>query len=243
MKSSIYFVLLIASLVGCAKGADEETSVHLLVNNGPGAPLPVEVKIDIFEGTSQQFRETVTRGVPNGANKLLGDLVVYPAPGTSLLRFVVTGKRDGLTISSATASAVPKEGTQTQLVATLTAAMVGAGDAGMAGDDANNADGGTLSPKRMLGSTCAEGQECESGFCVDKLCCDVACEGACNTCKSPGQPAGKCVALPDGMKCAEPSCSGNRRVLSQRACSAGACKLQDQTCAMKACDAATLMCR
>lgn len=237
-----FYVLLLAGVVGCAKGADEETSVHLLVNNGPGAPLPVEVKIDVFEGMSQQFRETVTRGVPNGATTQLGDLVVYPAPGTSSLRFVVTGKRGGATISLTTVSAVPKEGTQIQLVATLTA-TARAGDGGMPGDDANNADGGTLPTKKVLGVTCAAGQECQSGFCVDKLCCDKVCEGACNTCKAQGQPAGRCLALPDGAKCAEPSCSGNRRVLSQRACSAGACKLQDQTCAMKECNAATLVCR
>ena len=69
---------------------------------------------------------------------------------------------------------------------------------------------GGLKPNGQL---CAAGNECTSGFCVDGVCCNNACDGQCRTCETgtcanvtrkpdPPQcygamtcnPAGKCVA-------------------------------------------------
>lgn len=47
--------------------------------------------------------------------------------------------------------------------------------------------------KLRLGQKCAAGVDvCASGFCVDGLCCDDACEGACRTCNGP--TPGRCAA-------------------------------------------------
>src|SRR5262249_40568783 len=40
--------------------------------------------------------------------------------------------------------------------------------------------------------------ECASGFCVDSVCCDTACDGHCQTCALPALP-GKCVFAPNGI--------------------------------------------
>lgn len=37
-----------------------------------------------------------------------------------------------------------------------------------------------------IGQPCEIGRQCASGFCVDEVCCDVACAGACLTCALPG---------------------------------------------------------
>lgn len=49
------------------------------------------------------------------------------------------------------------------------------------------ADGFCLLP---AGSTCESEAACESGFCAGGVCCDAACEGPCEACKS-----GKCEPL------------------------------------------------
>ena len=62
------------------------------------------------------------------------------------------------------------------------------------------------------GDPCAEASECKTGFCVDGVCCDTACDGACAACTTAitGDPAGKdgtCAPFapgaqdPDGAEC------------------------------------------
>ena len=51
--------------------------------------------------------------------------------------------------------------------------------------------------KLRLGDSCTLGVDtCATGFCVDGVCCDSACDGACNTCV--GAVAGKCSLAPAG---------------------------------------------
>jgi hypothetical protein len=228
------------ALVACGGNGDSETSLHLVVNNGPNVPVPVEVEVDFFEGTSQMVRDNITRAVPAGAATLLGDVVVYPAPGTSLLRFVVVGRKEGVTISSAVVSAAVKVGQQVEVVATLKAGanVVPAPDGGVGSPDAAPIPG-----KKTTGQACAQGSECGSGSCLDSVCCDKACDGVCNTCKAQGQAVGMCVALVDGTKCGEPTCSSNKRTLSQHSCKTGACVQQDQSCSNRQCSVTPPMCR
>jgi MYXO-CTERM domain-containing protein len=51
------------------------------------------------------------------------------------------------------------------------------------------------------GSDCETGSECHSGFCVDGVCCNVACQGQCSACVQTltGSPDGECAALPAGQ--------------------------------------------
>ncbi len=64
---------------------------------------------------------------------------------------------------------------------------------------------GTL-PSAPLGAACAADAACGSGFCVDGICCDTACDAACGTCTVPGAE-GHCVAEA-GRTCGGGVCDG-----------------------------------
>jgi hypothetical protein len=52
--------------------------------------------------------------------------------------------------------------------------------------------------KKGNGERCACGDECGSGFCVDGVCCNSACNGTCQRCDVAGS-AGMCAPVPAGM--------------------------------------------
>ena len=54
------------------------------------------------------------------------------------------------------------------------------------------ADVGIEAPGKPIGSSCAIGGECASGFCADGVCCNTACAGTCVTCAGQGT-VGTCV--------------------------------------------------
>jgi hypothetical protein len=66
------------------------------------------------------------------------------------------------------------------------------------------------------GTVCATAAACESGYCVDGVCCDSACDGLCETCVQPGltgtcapaaaqtDPRSQCEVASGG----HPSCAG-----------------------------------
>jgi hypothetical protein len=49
----------------------------------------------------------------------------------------------------------------------------------------------------LNGQPCVSGAQCQSGACVDGLCCDVACTGLCRACDLPASP-GTCTFIPAG---------------------------------------------
>lgn len=51
--------------------------------------------------------------------------------------------------------------------------------------------------KLANGQTCAAATDCASGNCIDKVCCDTACSGNCDSCNLPGK-VGKCSIAPLG---------------------------------------------
>lgn len=55
----------------------------------------------------------------------------------------------------------------------------------------------SVSVRRALGQSCACNNECLSGFCVDRLCCDSACDGVCRACNIASSP-GTCTPIPAG---------------------------------------------
>ena len=55
---------------------------------------------------------------------------------------------------------------------------------------------GSCGPKPN-GQPCAAAAECISNFCVDGVCCDEACGGACRSCALPSS-MGKCAPVADG---------------------------------------------
>lgn len=69
-----------------------------------------------------------------------------------------------------------------------------------------NKSSGTCEPKKANGVACSAGNECTSKQCVDtnnstaKVCCDKACNGACETCS--GKPV--CTIRDQGSSCLPP---------------------------------------
>jgi len=47
------------------------------------------------------------------------------------------------------------------------------------------------------GSSCSKNSECASGYCMDGICCNTACQGTCRKCVLSGG-VGKCVLVPKG---------------------------------------------
>ncbi len=57
------------------------------------------------------------------------------------------------------------------------------------------APSGECELRRANASSCGADAECESGQCVDGICCGDACEGSCESCIVPGS-VGSCVIVP-----------------------------------------------
>jgi MYXO-CTERM domain-containing protein len=58
---------------------------------------------------------------------------------------------------------------------------------------------------------CASPSECPTGFCVDEVCCDNACEGICEACSAAakgGGADGTCGLASPGTVCRESYCDG-----------------------------------
>jgi len=51
--------------------------------------------------------------------------------------------------------------------------------------------------QKPLGGTCKDSTECDSGFCADGVCCNLACTGACVSCNQPGK-MGECQPVAEG---------------------------------------------
>ncbi len=105
--------------------------------------------------------------------------------------------------------------------------------------------------RKGLGLACSTPGQCESGFCVDGVCCNEPCSGACRTC-SAGATPGKCSLV--GAGSADPSgickdngpslcgtdgkCDGTgrcRRYAVGTVCGSGSCTGSTRTIAPK-CD-------
>ena len=103
---------------------------------------------------------------------------------------------------------------------------------------------GTCKKKEVDGSKCASPGTCASGYCVDDLCCNVACGGQCQACDvvtapgtcSPivGAPHGirpKCDAgAPDDV-CSARACDGEQDISSCVGYVGADTTCRDQTCA------------
>ncbi len=92
----------------------------------------------------------------------------------------------------------------------------------------------TIKPPAETGASCTIGGTCQSGYCVDGVCCDQACEGACQACtKAKGASAdGTCTGL-SGVKCDDGTACTENDVCDQgvcrgtaRSCPATACRLE-----------------
>ena len=95
----------------------------------------------------------------------------------------------------------------------------------------------------LMGHACSTDAECESGSCADGVCCDTACDGACESCNSPGN-VGFCVAYANGTdpeaECGTPAC-GDGHQESFSCDGSGACQVQIASCGEFACGETTCL--
>jgi hypothetical protein len=92
------------------------------------------------------------------------------------------------------------------------------------------------------GSSCAGAGECQSGNCVDGVCCDLGCSGRCMACNVTGE-LGKCLPVAPGSDprndCSDDGAGGCKQ---DGTCDgAGACRLyrMGQMCAVALCSGGT----
>jgi hypothetical protein len=64
--------------------------------------------------------------------------------------------------------------------------------------------GGTALPN---GSECTSGEQCESSFCADGVCCDAACDGQCESCQESGA-VGECQVITGDPLPTRTACAG-----------------------------------
>jgi hypothetical protein len=106
----------------------------------------------------------------------------------------------------------------------------------------NQCENGSCGRHLQPGAPCARASDCDSGFCVDAVCCASQCNGPCQRCDLPGAAGG----MVDGT-CRVPVGSDPDGDCPGDGACHGACK-QDQSCAWpddktacdtcKACDGA-----
>ncbi|MGH2535759.1 MAG: hypothetical protein ACRDJW_26200 [Thermomicrobiales bacterium] len=102
---------------------------------------------------------------------------------------------------------------------------------------------GICQGEQPLGQACASADQCQSGFCVDGVCCNSACGGPCASCNVAGH-VGRCTEVADGSVCAGGICCGAACCGPSTTCVQGTC----QPCtpigfgAGNACTAATPCC-
>lgn len=67
---------------------------------------------------------------------------------------------------------------------------------------------GACAIKVVNGTSCTLGKECQSGYCVDGVCCGESCSGQCEACNvAPNQ--GTCVGVIGAPVGARPECAGD----------------------------------
>jgi hypothetical protein len=71
-------------------------------------------------------------------------------------------------------------------------------------------DAGPDAPRLVNGTACTAGSACESGFCVDKVCCEKSCGEACFSCSMAltNMASGLCRPSISGIACGTAMCSG-----------------------------------
>jgi hypothetical protein len=135
----------------------------------------------------------------------------------------------------------------------------GAGSAGGAAGRTTNNDAGAAGPAeatklpppdaavgnggKPLAEACAANSECASGFCVDAVCCNTACDGQCSICNPPWA-LGYCTdqLTGDDTTSAETCTGAHTCSLAIPVLNIPACRLKDlQVCKVDA-DCASLNC-
>jgi hypothetical protein len=111
--------------------------------------------------------------------------------------------------------------------------LPGDGEEGSESQPANLA----LVPSGALGSACAVGSGCDSGFCVAGRCCESTCDGVCEACSE----SGRCLAAPaDDVRCPELTCTTASSTCATFPASQTANRCQSAGVCKTACDPLTV---
>lgn len=140
----------------------------------------------------------------------------------------------------------------------LVAALAGCPETGPTTADAGTArdampdvsgQGGIAGAGEQVGSKpiaagCAADSECASGFCVDSVCCDGACDGQCQTCNVAGN-VGYCTAqvFGDDTTSAEGCTGAHTCSIGISALNLPACRLKTLQACKTNSDCASLLCQ
>ena len=101
------------------------------------------------------------------------------------------------------------------------------------------------------GGACSTGAQCDTGYCVDNVCCEVSSCGVCEQCDKGDATTGTCVTVTNG---GDDSCqtthtcnaTGNCVKLAGQACTAGpeclSAECVDNTCCVDGCTTACRSC-
>ena len=104
-------------------------------------------------------------------------------------------------------------------------------------------DAAAADPGKPLAEGCAASSECASGFCVDGVCCNTACDGQCFNCNQAGT-VGYCTAQTTGddLDAATP-CTGSHTCSAPNTTfNVGGCRMKDLQACKTAGDCASLNC-
>jgi hypothetical protein len=104
-------------------------------------------------------------------------------------------------------------------------------------------DAAVGNPGKPLAEGCAANSECASGFCVDGVCCNTACDDQCSICNPPGN-LGYCTGRLSGddTTSAETCTGAHTCAIAIAVLNLPACRLKDlQACKVNA-DCASLNC-
>ncbi len=178
---------------GATAGAD---TLHVTLTDSQGA-LNAETKYQ--SGSTLQVDFPSGRYLPGESVTLL---VIAQKGGVELARV----EKDGLVLPKSCAAVKLAFGANDDLGVGDLSTGDGISPADLTGVDLAGAD--LLPPRFANGAPCMSGPECVSNFCVDGLCCNVACDQQCEAC-DVDTFGGQCVPVVSGQPHgARPGCAG-----------------------------------
>jgi hypothetical protein len=224
MRGRLFLAAATVAVLAASSCKKEVPASLLLTVKNAASTAPAEVRVRVFDaqGQSADFTTFPVSAAP--ASGVLGTVVIYPRTAAAVLRVQAQGWVGGDKVSEGTRRAeLGQTGQATAEVVLADPASVADGDRDGVPDDIDNcgqranptqsdadgdgvgdgcadADGGTdgYVPRRPIAAVCTTAAECESGHCVDGVCCESDCTDVCRSCKLP-EREGRCAPVAAGQ--------------------------------------------
>jgi hypothetical protein len=229
--SNRFSILVLSALASVASGCDSDPCKNegdaCVVLHVTGSNV---AEIDQLGVTIVSGAPTATRRTPEPPSKraLPIDVALVMTGGLgNAIELETVGYLNGSIVGVATTTTIPAnptKGTRIDVRLVAGAPSVDLGD-----------DGGKV--LQALGVDCTTNEECESGHCVDGVCCADECRGQCRACNLPGAK-GTCTLAPSGVN-VRSSCAddGTPCGLDGTCDGQGSCRFKQPTvvCAQPSC--------